>query len=80
MVNAIIYYTTIGKKIPNEKLKLIKYNNKNIDIINKSFGGAGAAGAAGGAGGNFSFTGSAFHITTNSVYSCSSVPSNYCTH
>ena len=77
MVNSIIYYTTIGKKIPNEKLKIIKYNNQDIDIINKSFGGSNGAG---GAGGNFSFTGSAFHITTNSVYSCSSVPCDYCTH
>jgi len=76
MVSSIVYYTTKGKKIPTKLLYGIKYNNKNIDIINKSFGGPDGAG---GAGGNFSFTGSAFHITTNSVYSCSSIPGNYTT-
>ena len=107
MVNSIVYYTTFGKKIPNEKLKIIKYNNQDIDIINKSFGGsnetggtggtggaggtggtggaggaggAGGTGVTGGAGGNFSFTGSAFTISSNSTYSCSSIPCNASTH
>ena len=84
MVSAYIIHKKNGYKITinqhyaidksiNEHMK----NDKKYYLSNFSSSGAGGAG---GAGGNFSFTGSAFTISSNSTYSCSSIPCNACTH
>lgn len=82
MVSAFIIKQDNGYKITNEEHKVLyrniihqMKNNKKYYEIHSS-----GAGGAGGAGGNFSFTGSAFTISSNSTYSCSSIPCNACTN